>query len=577
MEHINLAPTNDAPIAAFELHLLVPFGIRKPGAPPEFDAGRIADFRDALKETGGWKVAEKPPETDAFRTANYLHPFVNRFWHNTDVVNRWQRHDVKKLQARIRKTRWEEGDTVAHNSLDDTVTYDIMHCTLIRVEPDVGLLHLALKYPIDASRDAPLTWERMLYQVNALRRLYPPYMGATDHAHFPFEVKLLGKSDAVLSHSIHDGPRDAVDMRYATGGATQSDGLPQHAIAPHWAALLSPLQTLSVAAAGVDSPRDTKFAWHYRALGDERAVVLTRISVARTTDLRQIERGNWARLCFADKPGTDKLPYSQESLADFEAQHCCDRWWYTHCESTDTPSRILNSGFAFHWVGSAEDNSFFNEPMAGAPRIFETCYVPMAIIAVTQKTALLIASDRLAQHGVASSPSRTPPISLAEQRQFVETFYAHFVRFTQGLWQDEVTPQIQGMELFDQWRKHLRLQPLYNEVRQELQDMKAWVDQRSAQLEAIQAVDRATESSRLNKRVAWFTKIALGIGVFSLLFSVTSLWVSVFALGKDTSTWLPTESFSPQLTALVVCLLVITGFAAAWVIAQWQDRHTNFD
>lgn len=558
METINPGATNNAPIAALELHLLVPFGIRQSGAQPEFDAGKVEDFRRALKDSGVWEDADKPPETDAFRTANYLHPFVNRFWHNPDVVNRWQRHDVKRLVVGIRNVRWEE-DGSKLTEFDGTVTYDIVHCTLIRVEPDVGLLHLALKYPIGASKDAPLTWEHMLYQINALRRLYPPYVGATDDAHFPFEVKLLGKSDAVLSHSIHDGARHAADRRYAVGGSTQSDGLPLHPIAPHWAALLSPLKTLSVAPTNADSSGDTEFAWHYRALGDERAVVLTRISMARTADLRRIDKGNWARLCFADKPGRDQLPYSRESLADFSTQYCYDRWWYRHRESSDQPSRILNSGFAFHWVGSAEDNSFFNEPMAGAPRIFETCYVPMAIVAVSQKTALLIASDRLAQHGVASSPSRTPPISLAEQRQFVETFYADFVRFTQGLWQDEVTPQIQGMELFDQWRKHLRLQPLYNEVRQELQDMKAWVDQRSG--------------TQLNDEIAKLTKIAALIGGASLLIALIALWLALGALPTDVEHWRVVNPFETKwmpVRSLLTALSVVAAGLVAWM--AWRER-----
>lgn len=561
METINPGATNNAPIAALELHLLVPFGICQVGASPECDAGKIEDFREALNKSGVWSIAEDPLPADKFLESNYLHPFVNRFWRDKEIVNRWQRNDVKLLQVHVQETRWK--DATPNHTFDDTVTYDIVHCTLLCVEPNVGLLHLALKYATEALKNAPLTWERMLYQINALRRLYPPYVGATDDANFPFEVALLGKNGRELSRSIHDGPRNAADRRYATTGSTQSDGLPQHPIASHWAALLSPLQTQSFAPAGTDSSRDTGIAWLYRALGDERAVVLTRITMAHTADLRRIDKGNWARLCFADKPGTSQLPYSRESLAAFSARYCYDRWWYRHRESTDQPSRILNCGFAFHWVGSAEDNSFFNEPNAGAPKTFETCYVPMAIIAVTQKTALLIASDRLAQHGVASSPARTPPLSLADQREFVETFYAHFVRFTQGLWQDEVTPQIQGMELFEQWRKNLRLQPLYDEVRQELQDMKAWVDQR--------------QSGRLAEEVAWLTKIAMVIGGLTLLFSILALWVAVFGMNKDIATWLPTCPYSPTFTKLVVVLLVSTGCAVGCGLAAWAGRSKKRD
>lgn len=551
MEHINLAPTNDAPIAAFELHLLVPFGICQAGASPECDAGKIENFRDALNKSRVWEDAKLPSQADYFRESNYLHPFVNRFWRDKEIVNRWQRNDVEKLQVQVRES-------------DDPVTYDIVHCTLMRIEPDIGLLHLALRYPTEVSKDTPLTWERMLYQINAVRRLYPPYVGATDHAHFPCNVKLLGKVDMAPVSLIHEGSFSAVDMRYATGLGIAKGGLPRHHLAPHWETLLSPMQLQPLASVDHDAACP---AWHYRMLGDERAVVLTRISMAHTADLGRIDRGNWARLCFTDKPGTDKLPYSRGSLADFEALHCYDRWWYNHRDSTNTPSRILNSGFAFHWVGSAEDSDFFHEPNAGAPKVFETCYLPMAVIAVAQKTALLIASDRLAQHGVASSPSGAPPISLADQRQFVETFYAHFVRFTQRLWHDEVTPQIQGMELFDQWRKHLRLQPLYDEVRQELQDMKAWVDQR--------------QSGRLSEEVAWLTKIAMVIGGLTLLFSILALWVAVFGLGKDTSLWLPEASgnipFSPALTALVVVLIVATSSAAAWVVALLARRPANRD
>jgi len=488
------------------------------------------DFDRALTQHGAWKAAAEPRAEEAFRTTNYLHPFINRVWRHEAVLRRWVRDDVAQLKAVIKGWNY-----------DRAITYQVVQCTLICIQPDVLLLDLSLH--VEHTAATPFLWEDLLYQINALRRLYPPYVGATGHAHYPSEATLLNAQGQPLALSGQGASLS--DLDYALKMGVSGDQLPVQTLAPHWAYLLAPLASdLSTSQA----------PWRYRLLGDERAYVLSRISIASTQALRAIDDGNWARLCFADKPGTDRLPYSLGCLADFERQHCYDRWWYRNGESTDAPSRILQSGFSFHWVGSAEDEYFFADPKHGAPVIFEHCYLPLALIAIAQKAALLNASDRLARHGL---ELHTP-----EEHQSVEDFYRRFIRFTQSLWHDEVTPQLQGMELFEAWRRHLRLQPLYDEVRQELQDLRDWSEARRAR--------------QLADGMAWLTTAAAWVGAAALLTSVVGMWFALAALDfeKLKFPFGPLEAWNPR-TALLVVALLPTGFA--WWVAYrylWRKKKT---
>lgn len=270
-----------------------------------------------------------------------------------------------------------------------------------------------------------------------------------------------------------------------------------------------------------------------------------------------ISRGDWMRLCFADPPGTDRLPYAERFMKNFERDFCYDRFWYRvydkPCDlpdSGDAASRILNCGYAFSYVGSAKDGYFMNEKNGTRPT-FENIYVEMGLIAHFQKAALLSFSERLTdmverveapveKKGIKQRAidlchwlgyPRSTQVKIKDQAikmpdaKDVQKFYDDFVEFTQVFWFDEISPQEQGREIFQKWREKLRIEELYCDVRQQLQDLVEYV-------ELLNARKLSHASLRLNSIVFIFAVFSLAISILTLIAGLYGM--NNFSFNDDT-------------------------------------------
>ncbi|MCK6391259.1 MAG: hypothetical protein L6Q40_09625, partial [Azonexus sp.] len=126
--------------------------------------------------------------------------------------------------------------------------------------------------------------------------------------------------------------------------------------------------------------------------------------------------------------------------------------------------------------------------------------------------ALLVASRRLAD----LSPYDTDGRPAELDAKTFEQIEANFIAFTQTYWFDAITPQEQGIELFDMWRRELRLPQMYQGFRQELQDIVAYINAREEQ-------QQTRSAQRLNK---W----ALGFALFGTVLAVLSLLAGVMGM-----------------------------------------------
>ncbi len=269
-----------------------------------------------------------------------------------------------------------------------------------------------------------------------------------------------------------------------------------HLWAAHWAYLLQPFAT---------EADDNK---HYnnffvRQLGDDRAAVVSLISIHTDQNdniTQMIDTGNLKRLCFADAPGNDRSPYSERFLTDerFFNEYCYNRFWYQEEDkSTDKPSLIMNSGYAFCWLGDANDGAFFANPRDGAPVIFRHIYVPMAIIAHFQKTFLLTLANKLTD--------LTPYDKGKPARINTDDFQRlklDLIAFTQTYWFSELSPQEQGIELFEMWRKKLRLQIIHDDIRGQIND--------------IVEYNNAETAGKIDRGILFLTFTAIVLGILGL-------------------------------------------------------------
>ncbi len=432
----------------------------------------------------------------------YFHPFVRRFLLNSDRVCRFYRDDIDSITVELEQY---SADSIR-------VELSAKKCELVLFQPNIAIFVLQLK------NKEYLSLKTIQQLQDSLRRLYPPYFYQKQKdkeenekykvwygGHCPVDVNIKFKNNHFVSSNIYqlaDPTKFLTDYHIAIENLSKIKSstrdkaqAPLFKWADHWQALLHPLSTL-----GQDNIQ-------IQHLGDDRAPILSWIAL---DDIHQVSAGDWMRLCFADEPGSNALPYAGVFMQDFDKNYCYDRYWYAQDESSLLPSRILNCGYTFSYVGSVKD-SFFTNKKNGAYFTYENIYMDMAIIAHFQRSALLIMSNELSE--LVHRDRTTGKISLPKRKDVLD-FYNKFVEFTQNYWFDEISPQEQGIEMFEMWRKQLRIQSLYDEIHQELKDLVEYSEL------------RATED--LNNKL---TKLTIA----GFVVAIISVYIAVFSMDKYVS------------------------------------------
>lgn len=509
-------------VKQLSLVICLPFKIRRT------DKGKesLQHTRAIIQQPGtSWKAkADSAPATPAHRWSRfqdyqarvYFHPFVRRFLYDSTKVARYTRCDVEKVSV-----------TIKDSTKDFTSVLNVASCELVLFQPSIGVLLLRLESSV------ALTLKQTQSLMDSLRRVYPPYFDNDDWrlhekkppnkinwdgGHCPIEVHLLNAAGDTISTGVYRQTRHkdnttgsmfddyVVPVLHQHGEHEGDDKPPLYPWATHWQTLLHPFDCCG---SQPESPLRAE------QLGDDRAPIMCWIAVDTP---RAISRGDWMRLCFADDPGGNPLPYAAPFIQDFEKDFCYDRFWYKGSErsryngfrftysladSSYSPSRILNSGYAFSYVGSEQDGFFMNDKNGSRP-IFDNIYVEMGLIAHFQKAALLSFSERLTSMVSRKDEGgiKNQTITMPDAKD-IQNFYDDFIEFTQVFWFDEISPQEQGREIFQKWREKLRIEELYCDVRQQLQDLVEYVELKS--------------TGKLNRTVLIFAGLSLPVSILTLL------------------------------------------------------------
>ncbi len=416
--------------------------------------------------------------------------------------------------------------------------FDVLRADVALLQPDVGVLQLELRARIDEGAHWSLA--DMQKVRDQLRRLFPPYFeSATNGGHYPSALRLYTAGDDAPAYDSAAKAKSQ-EVSFTEGFANLALGfgdIPLNASsspgAGHWRFLLAPL--LDAAQLDVILP------------GDDR---LPSFSFVALDDPRAVSEGDWVRLAYANVPGTDVLPYSRAFLKDFEQRHCYDRFWASAADSTDSPSRILNCGYAFTMVGKYSDEYFFMDAEKGALATFRQIYVRMGLIAHFQKTALLGATARLS--ALSWRDNSTGSLRPYNEREAqILSVYQHFIEFTHVFWFDEVSPQEQGVEMFAMWQRELRSKAIYDEVRQELKDLVEYV-----------GAERAKAQQATVER---FTRTAVVLGGLGVIAGILGMNVLPFGDGEytgkdyfDADNWVA----SALAVTLALCSTGLVGWLA---------------
>jgi hypothetical protein len=345
-----------------------------------------------------------------------------------------RRHDIAAFRVKLLGENEPITLRVAH--VDLYFFYDL----------DIAILAVEL-----FASDLPLsTVQNVMFQ---LGRAYPAFWHTDGKAgHCPEKVELLSPDGTVLAVSDYEDRQKFLSFACLNRSPLTT---------AHWDYILKPLVLHHSNAPG---------AMRYRQLEYYRMPQMVFVATGKMS----LSRADYVRLALSTGSGkSDSLPFSDTELAKFESKYCYDRYFRQSTPMEWPESRYMTCGHTLVVSGSADDDFFVNLDH-GCLNSFRHENFLLFLIAHFHKAALLMFSDRLAK-----AVSRLDTADIAAVRSFrLETRQAleTFLRFTHRYWFHVISNQVHIHDLFALCRKHLEVDRLYDEVREELKEMSEFLE-----------------------------------------------------------------------------------------------------
>lgn len=347
-----------------------------------------------------------------------------------------RRDDVKGARVTLR-----EGEPA--------IDLDVSHVDLyFFLDVDVALLNVEV-----ATNGLPLTVaEDLMYR---LGRAYPTGWDQEGRAlHCVQRMEWLGASGEVLAASDFEKRERFLSAVCRNRSAE---------VAAHWEFLLAPMAPHQSKEAG---------ALRYRHLEDYR---IPGMGFFAMQDPKVLTRADYVRLALNTGPGnSEDLPYSHSYLARFEEEHCHDRF-YDPARGAASSMRLTCSEWGLTMVTGASPAATC--PDRGLMGEFRHRYFLLFLLARFHRAALLMLSDRLAVSVNALDVTDRRSVSrfALDMRLAMESF----LRFTHRYWFHQASNQTQASEIFTMLAGKLSTERLYQDVRQALGAMSAYLDSES--------------------------------------------------------------------------------------------------
>lgn len=329
---------------------------------------------------------------------------------------------------------------------------------------DVDVVVLAMEVHAD---DLPLTRvQEIMYRFG---RAFPAQWDDDGRAsHCMRRVAWLGHDGAVLAES--DFQQRAKYLAHVCEHRASRIGA-------HWEYLLQPL---------VQHHSEQSGLIRYRQLEYHRLPKMTYLSL---DDPFALPREEFVRLGLAAAPDDGHgLCYSDEAIAEFEREHCYDRFWAPQRLDTRTSTRLVCTGHAFVMIGTHGD-PYYADMEKGLLGQFRHQYFLLGLIAHFHRAALLMLSDRLVV--AVSRLDIDSPESIRYFKRSIRQSIEIFLRFNHRYWFHEVSKQSVAKDLFRIWSHQLGNDALFQELREEVLDMGHYLDSDDARRQG-EAVLRLT-------------------------------------------------------------------------------------
>jgi len=399
---------------------------------------------DALAaQPGPWKRVRDNLLVDdescqlGYREFVYFLPYVQRFLYGIgeaesqtpSSLHMFKREDIASVHLRLRED-------------SPPIEFAVERLRLIFFfDVDIAILALEIVGRDIALADAIETMDRF-------GRPYPPsWESPRQAAHCTWQVEFLDANGRLLTASDY-GDRD----KYLS----LVREIKQTPLSLHWENLLKPMVPAYLGGGTVQ----------YYQIENKRIPTMSYLAF---DEPRKLSRGDVARIAFAAKWGpSDTLPYSEKFLRDFEDRYCYDRFWNGDAPDSGMNTRFTLCGPQFAMIAKQGDEC------RDLVQNFRHQFFQIGVLVNFHKASLLDLSNRfsIAVEQLRVGDYESVRIFKASVRGALELF----LRFSHRYWFHEISNQVLAADLYKRWSHQLGNDALYEDVREEAQDINEYLD-----------------------------------------------------------------------------------------------------
>ncbi|MBI5207094.1 MAG: hypothetical protein HY934_04810, partial [Candidatus Firestonebacteria bacterium] len=389
----------------------------------------------------GWCLREFELNTiENYNEFYYFHPNVQKVIFNK---NTFQKH--KSMRYLIREDfKFLEAKFYGSNNKEITVMTEIKSIDLHLFDNQIGLITITTQ---KHQNNNETTFENFLQYNDTVRRIYPPFLGdnstqtTKEKRLLPTQIILKDKTGNVKGTedfnpiNLNDPQNKGKDILYLSNVIRE---------------ILIPFE-LKEKYYNDELEKDKIY---YTPFIDDRMFVVSYYSDQELfnklkTNYETVDE--WYRFIFVDGNYANiKNDTMKKSLVQ---KHTYTRWL-----NSGTLYGMSRYGFVMLCDGSED---YLRQHM-------KSIYYQMSLIILFQRMMLLKFAEEVDEVTKHFEETETDFVELQEK---TKELHADFIKFINKYWFIEITPQEQGIEIYNQWKGLLDLEELYDEVHREISEL----------------------------------------------------------------------------------------------------------
>lgn len=426
----------------------------------------------------GWAIEHYALDSiKNYNEFSYFHPYVQRAIFNKEGnvgVEFLKREDFHTLKL-------EYYDS---NNMQQTMETQVNEIDIHLFDNQIGLLTITTE---KQHGDRKTGFQTFLRYNDIARRVYPPYLGEKNTCSPKLESKILPVKISLCKGS---DTKDFINEDFKPIALEESEDKDIVFLSNIIKELLTPFVLKHTY--NMPMVEDTIY---YTPFIDDRMFIVSYYSDnAKSAEMRDRccdgyvyeTSDDWYRFIFVD--GNYANIENDAMKYDLIRRHTYARW-------AKSGTLFGMSRYSFVLLCSVNAPSFLKQHM-------KSLYYQISLIVLFQRAMLL----KFAEDIDGLTGDYETGRCLKKLKDDSGELHGKFIKFVNKYWFIEVTPQEQGIEIYNQWMELLNLEKLYNELQREISELAGYVENK------IEA--------ETNNRVAMITYVGFPVLIMGLLVSI---------------------------------------------------------